>query len=146
MTLLRPSAVLFACTLNAVRSPMAEMLLRRRAENRIYVTSVGVEAGQLDPFATVVMAELGLDFATHRPKAFDDLWETSFDLVITLSAEAHACATEWASGYAIALEHWETPDPATIDGTRDQRLMGYRTLRDRINRMVADRFEYLGDD
>lgn len=142
----RPAAVLFACTMNAVRSPMAELLLRRRAGTRIYVASVGVEAGQPDPFATSVMAELGLNLAMHRPKAFDDLWETSFDLVITLSARAAERAEQWASGYAIELEHWQTPDPSTLDGNRDQRLAGYRALRDRLNRAIAARFEYLDEE
>src|SRR5215470_16091889 len=87
-----PQAVLFACGLNSVRSPMAESLLQRMFPQALYVKSVGVKKGELDPFAVAVMAELGQDISRHKPITFEELdnWEgLNFDLIITLSPEAH---------------------------------------------------------
>ena len=81
-----PSAVLFACTQNAVRSPMAEGYLKHLHGTRIYVDSVGLRSGhEVDPFAIEVMREIGIDLTRHRHKAFDTLADASFDVVVTLS-------------------------------------------------------------
>ena len=87
-----PQAVLFACGLNSVRSPMAESLLRHMFPHALYVKSAGVRKGELDPFAVAVMAELGQDISGHKPITFEELedWEgLNFDLIITLAPEAH---------------------------------------------------------
>src|SRR5579884_4279392 len=92
-----PQAVLFACGLNSVRSPMAESLLRQMFPHSMYVRSAGVRKGELDPFAVAVMAELGQDIAGHKPITFEELddWEgLNFDLIITLAPEAHHKALE----------------------------------------------------
>src|SRR6201989_931853 len=85
-----PQAVLFACGLNAVRSPMAASLLQQMFP-QLYVKSAGVRKGELDPFAVSVMAELGQDISTHKPTTFEELedWEgLNFDLVMQLSPDA----------------------------------------------------------
>jgi hypothetical protein len=87
-----PQAVLFACGMNSVRSPMAASLLQRMFPHALYVKSAGVRKGALDPFAVAVMAEFGQDISTHKPVTFEELddWEgLNFDLIITLSPEAH---------------------------------------------------------
>src|SRR3979411_3431496 len=87
-----PQAVLFACGLNSVRSPMAESLLQRMFPQALYVKSAGARKGELDPFAVAVMAELGQDISRHKPMTFEELedWEgLNFDLNITLAPEAH---------------------------------------------------------
>ncbi|MGZ9034463.1 MAG: arsenate reductase/protein-tyrosine-phosphatase family protein, partial [Rhodospirillales bacterium] len=89
-----PSAVLFACTFNAVRSPMAEGILRARHGRRVYVESIGIRPGKLDPFAVQVMDEIGIDISGHEPRTFDDLEDESFDLIISLSPEAQHRAVE----------------------------------------------------
>ncbi|MGH7032309.1 MAG: low molecular weight phosphatase family protein, partial [Stellaceae bacterium] len=83
-----PGSVLFACTLNSIRSPIAAALLRKTHGRTIFVDSVGVRTAPVDPFAVAVMTEIGIDLATHQPKSFDDLEDTSFDLVISLSPDA----------------------------------------------------------
>ena len=72
-----PQAVLFACGLNSVRSPMAESLLRQMFPQALYVKSAGVKKGELDPFAVSVMGELGQDISGHKPMTFEELedWE-----------------------------------------------------------------------
>ena len=84
-----PGAVLFACTMNSVRSPMAAAILRHLAGRRAYVESAGVRAGGLDAFAVAAMDEIGIDISQHAPHTLRDLHDTSFDLIISLSPEAH---------------------------------------------------------
>src|SRR6185437_15991409 len=89
-----PSSVLFACTLNSIRSPMAAALMRRLHGRRVFVDSAGVRSAAVDPFAVAVMAEIGIDLAGHQPKSFDELEDTSFDLVVSLSPDAQHSAVE----------------------------------------------------
>jgi len=108
-----PQAVLFACGLNSVRSPMAESLLRQMFPQSMYVKSAGVRKGELDPFAVAVMAELGQDIAGHKPITFEELddWEgLNFDLIITLAPEAHHKALELTRTLAADVEYWPTFD------------------------------------
>src|SRR5919108_5762719 len=103
-----PQAVLFACGQNSVRSPMAESLLRQMFPQGLYVKSAGVKKGELDPFAVAVMAELGQDISSHRPMTFEELeaWEgLNFDLIITLSPEAHHKALELTRTLAADIEY-----------------------------------------
>ncbi|MDE1172658.1 MAG: arsenate reductase ArsC [Parvibaculaceae bacterium] len=135
-----PCAVLFACTLNGVRSPMAEYLMRARFARRIHVASVGARAGEIDPFAVAVMGEIGIDMSGHCPRSFEDLEDSSFDLVVSLTEEAHLAAGRWASSSATELEYWPMPDPTLSTGSREQRLMAYREVRDLIDRRILARF------
>lgn len=139
--LVRPAAVLFACNLNRVRSPMAEALLRRRYGQSIHADSCGLRpAGTIDPFVVAVMDEIGLDLEKHRPKGFDDLLDGSFDLVISLTPEAQHRAVEMARNTATEIEYWPTFDPTLAEGTREQRLEAYRQVRDDLDRRLLERF------
>ena len=154
----QPGAVLFACNLNQVRSPMAEALLKRLVGDRIYVDSCGLRlpglihdqasdedvAAGVDPFVQGVMAELGCDLSGHRPKTFDDLEDSSFDLVVSLTPEAQHRAVELARGRAADIEYWPTFDPTLVDGSRVARLEAYRDVRDALARRIAERFGWLG--
>lgn len=134
-------AVLFACSMNRVRSPMAAALLRQRWGNRIFVDSCGLRAGaEADPFAQAVMDEIGLDLTDHRAKTFQDLEDGSFDLVISLSPQAQHGAVELSRGRAMELEYWPTFDPTVVEGSREQRLDAYRRMRDELERRINERF------
>ena len=135
-----PSAVLFACTFNAIRSPMAEGLLRDRHGRRVYVESVGIRQGSLDPFAVQVMDEIGIDISAHEPRTFDDLEDESFDLIISLSPEAQHRAVDMTRVMACDVVFWNTFDPTLIEGSRDMRLAAYRQVRDQLARRIAERF------
>ena len=138
----RPQAVLFACGLNSVRSPMAAGLFRHFF-GRTYVGSAGVRKGELDPFAVAAMEELGLDIAKHKPMTFEELeeWEgLNFDLIVTLSPEAHHKALELTRTVAADVEYWPTPDPTPTEVTREQRLDASRTVRDQLARRIRQRF------
>ncbi len=138
-----PSAVLFACTLNAIRSPMAAAILRHLAGHRIYVESAGVRpAREPDPFVTAVMEEIGIDLSAHRPRSIIDLDDTSFDLIVTLSPEAHHQALELTRTMAVDVEYWPTFDASMMIGqaSREQVLESYRAVRDGLFRRVKTRF------
>ena len=139
-----PGAVLFACSRNAVRSPMAAAILKHLAGRRIYVDSAGVRAGEPDPFAIAVMEEIGIDLASHRPAELADLHDTSFDLIVTLSPEAHHKALALAGNFAIDVEYWPTPDPTVTSGNREQILSAYRAVRDGLFRRIKQRFPVAG--
>jgi protein-tyrosine-phosphatase len=135
-----PGSVLFCCTLNALRSPMAEGILKLLHGQRIFVDSVGVRSGELDAFAIAVMDEIGLDISRHRAKTFDDLEDTSFDLIISLSPEAHHQALELTRTMACEVEFWNTLDPSIIEGSRETRIDAYRGVRDTLMRRIRERF------
>jgi protein-tyrosine-phosphatase len=135
-----PSAVLFICTQNAIRSPMAAALMHKFAGHKIYVASAGIRAGDPDPFVGMIMEEIDLDLTRHRPHSLDDLADSAFDLVITLSAEAEAHAREMTKTMAIDIEHWPTPDPSTTQGSRNQILDSYREVRDGLKKRIETRF------
>jgi protein-tyrosine-phosphatase len=141
-----PQAVLFACGLNAVRSPMAASLLQQMFP-QLYVKSAGVRKGELDPFAVSVMAELGQDISAHKPITFEELedWEgLNFDLIITLSPEAHHKALELTRTLAADVEYWPTHDPSASDGNREQKLDGYREVCDQLLARIRRRFAKVG--
>jgi protein-tyrosine-phosphatase len=133
-------AVLFACTLNAVRSPMAAAMLRHLTRGGLYIESAGVRAGDLDPLAVEVMGEIGLEIAKHKPRRFEDLEDGSFDLVVTLSPEAQHKAVELTRTAATQVEYWPTMDPTAVEGSREQRLMAYRAVRDQLMQRLKRRF------
>jgi protein-tyrosine-phosphatase len=138
-----PQSVLFACGLNSVRSPMAEGLLKQMFPQALYVKSAGVKKGELDPFAVAVMAELGYDISAHKPITFDELedWEgLNFDLIITLSPEAHHKALELTRTLAADVEYWPTQDPTSAEGNREQKLAAYREVCDQLLLRIRKRF------
>jgi protein-tyrosine-phosphatase len=139
-----PKAVLFACSMNAVRSPMAEAILKHLAGRRVFVDSVGVRPGELDPFAVAVMDEIGINLGRHRPKAFADLQDSSFDVVISLAPEAHHQALEMTRTMAIEAEYWPTLDPTATVGSREQILDAYRQVRDGLFQRIKQRFPVPG--
>jgi len=139
-----PGSVLFCCTYNAIRSPMAEGLLKQLHGSRIFVDSAGVRAAEIDGFVVAVMDEIGIDLTRHRSKTFDDLEDTSFDLIISLSPEAQHKAVEMTRTMACDVEFWNTLDPSIIEGGREERLDAYRTVRDGLMRRIRQRFPVMG--
>lgn len=141
-----PGAVLFACTMNSVRSPMAAAILRHLTGRRIYVESAGVRAGALDAFATAAMQEIGIDISQHAPRTLAELHDTSFDLIVTLSPEAHHQALELTRTMAVDVEYWPTFDASLMvgHGSREQIMDAYRTVRDQLFQRIKERFGLKG--
>jgi protein-tyrosine-phosphatase len=139
----RPLAVLFACGMNSVRSPMAASLLSQMFGQSIYVGSAGVRKGESDPFAVAVMKEIDVDISRHKPVTFEELdeWEgLNFDLIITLAPEAHHRALELTRTSGVEVEYWPTADATAIDGNREQKLEAYRQIRDQLMARIRERF------
>lgn len=131
-----PSAVLFACTKNAIRSPMAAALAKHYGGGRIYVDSAGVRPGVPDPMVAAVLEEIGIKPPEQAPKGFEDLEDGSFDLIISLSPEAQHRAVEMTRYQATELAYWPTVDPSWTEGSRDQVLESYRAARDDLEAKV----------
>jgi protein-tyrosine-phosphatase len=139
----KPHAVLFACGLNSVRSPMAAGLFKQLVGPNTYVASAGVRKDELDPFAVAALEEIGVDIAKHRPMTFEDLdeWEgLNFDLIVTLAPEAHHKALELTRTMATDVEYWPTVDPTAVEGSREQRLNAFREVRDQLTERIKARF------
>lgn len=135
-----PGAVLFVCNLNTVRSPMASAIMRHLTGGKVYAKSAGVRVGEPDPFAVAVMDEIGIDMSAHEPVALAELHDTSFDLVVTLTPEAHHQALELTRTMAVDVEYWPTPDPTLETGSREQVLEAYRICRTQIFDRIKQRF------
>jgi protein-tyrosine-phosphatase len=128
------------CGMNAVRSPMAEILARKAMPASIFIASAGVRAGERDPFVDAVLAEEGLSLDERVPRTLDELEDFYFDLIVTLAPEAHHAALELTRSLAVEVEYWPTADPTTARGTREQILAAYRDVRDRLTARIAARF------
>ena len=144
----RPKAVLFACGLNALRSPMAAGLARQMLGDSVTVASAGVRKEALDPFAVAAMAEIGIDISGHEPVTIDELEDLDglgYDLIVTLAPEAHHTALALTHRIPAAVEYWPTGDPATVEGNREQRLDAYRAVRDQLLARIKERFAPAGE-
>jgi protein-tyrosine-phosphatase len=139
----QPRSVLFLCGHNVVRSPMAAALAQQLYGQSLQVASAGVRTGDLDPFVAAVMDELGIDLSRHRPVSLDELADLEgldFDLVVSLSPEAHHAALDLTHDHPLAVEYWPTEDPTGVEGNREQRLDAYRAVRDHLMKRIRERF------
>ncbi|MEO6396749.1 MAG: hypothetical protein ABIO40_12670 [Devosia sp.] len=134
--------MLFVCSMNSVRSPIAAALARKFFPGRLLARSAGVRSGKADGFVHEIMEEIGVDMSVHTPHTMSELVATHFDLVITLSADAPA-AVEKRGLEMGAVEHWPMPDPTEMEGNREAVLSAYRTLRDTLQKRVRERLEPL---
>jgi protein-tyrosine-phosphatase len=141
-----PNAVLFACTQNVIRSPMAAAIMKHLYGHRIYVASAGLKPGEADPFLKTVLDEIGIELGKHQPHTFSELEDSSFDLAISLSPEAHHWALELTRTAAIETEYWPTHDPSATSGSREQILNSYRDVRDGLVTRIRKRFGPTGAD
>lgn len=133
-----PGSIMFVCGMNAIRSPMAEVIARSLLPKGVYIASAGVRSGERDPFVDVVLAEEGLDLGRRTPQRLDELEDDFFDLVITLAPEAHHAALDMVRTRAVHVIYWPMPDPTVTSGTREQILSAYREVRDRLRRLIED--------
>lgn len=111
---------------------------------RIFVDSVGVRAREVDPFAAEAMEEIGISIENHHAKTFDELEDSSFDVIVTLSPEAQHSAVEMTRTMACEVEFWHTFDPSIVEGNRETRLDAYRQVRDQLMKRIMERFPVEG--
>jgi protein-tyrosine-phosphatase len=126
---------------------MAEALARHYFGKSIYVQSAGVRKGEVDPFTVAALDELGIDASKHKPRTLAELeeWEgLNFDLIVSLSPEAHHAALELTRTVAAEVEYWPTPDATLSHGTREQKLDGYRDVRDGLSFRIRLRLKSAG--
>lgn len=135
-------AVLFTCAMNAIRSPMAEAIARHYFGKTIYIQSAGIHKGEVDGFVIAVLDEIGIDGRKHKPHTLEELSENegfNFDLIVTLSPEAHHTAMELTRTLSVDVEYWATLDPSVVEGGRETRLDAYRQVRDTLQQQILER-------
>ncbi|MEP6179601.1 MULTISPECIES: arsenate-mycothiol transferase ArsC [Sulfitobacter] len=141
-----PQSVLFCCDHNAVRSPMAEGLMKKFYGTGTYVQSVGVKNDmEIDGFSIAVCSELDVELDRHRSRSFDEMEEWgddlgSFDLVIALSPASQRRALELTRFYHLDVEYWPILDPTGLGEGREAKLTQFRAARDQIVGRLIDRF------
>ncbi len=140
-----PDAVLFCCTMNSIRSAMAEGIMKKLHGTQIYVDSAGAREGELNGFVVQVMNEIDIDMSNHNTKTFDEMEDNYFDIIVALSPEAQHHAVEMTRTMACDVEFWNTFDPSIIDGSRDIRLDYFRKTRDQIMARIKKRFPIADD-
>lgn len=141
-----PSSVLFCCTMNQIRSPMAEGIMKRFHGRRVFVDSAGVHQGEFDPLMVEVMAEIGVDMSKHKPKTFDNLSDDSFDVVISLSPQAQHKAVDLTRYMHCDLRRWNILDPSVVEGSRETRLAAYRQVRTELQQKILELFPRSEED
>ena len=133
-----PQSILFCCDHNAVRSPMAEGIMKKLYGTGTYVQSVGVINDlEIDGFSIAVCDEIGVELSRHRSRSFDEMerWGddlSSFDLIVALSPASQRRALELTRLFHLKVEYWAILDPTGIGETRETKLVSYRQTRDQI--------------
>ncbi|TGN68259.1 low molecular weight phosphatase family protein [Paracoccus liaowanqingii] len=141
-----PSSVLFCCDHNAIRSPMAEGMMKKFHGRAAYVQSAGVKSDmEVDGFAIAVCDEIGVHLANHRSRSFDQMrdWGDDlgqFDLIVALSPASQRMALEMTRHAHLEVEYWPIMDPTGLAEGREARLAAYRQTRDQIEARMLDRF------
>jgi protein-tyrosine-phosphatase len=132
--------ILFVCTFNAARSPIAAALVARHLGLPLEVESAGVHVDDIDPFAVAAMAELDIDLTGHEARALDDLDPARYGVVVALSPEAHGAVLDWKGAAPCHVEYWPIVDPGALEGSRAERVEGYRVMRQDLLRRIRHRF------
>ena len=141
-----PGSILFCCDQNAVRSPMAEGIMKKLHGRRVYVQSAGVlNELEVDGFAVTVAAEIGIDSSGHQSRSFDDMEEWgddigAYDLIVALSPAAQRRALEYTRDYHVEVVYWPTLDPTGLGDRREDRLDAYRQTRDQLLAKIREEF------
>lgn len=122
--------VLFLCTHNSARSQMAEALLRHVGGDHFEVHSAGTEPSRVHPLAIRAMGEIGLDITNNESKSLDQYLGDDFDYVITVCDQANeSCPVFPGDPKRI---HWSFPDPSAVEGTEEERLKAFASIRDQL--------------
>ncbi len=129
-------AILFVCTGNSCRSPMAEAIARALLPPGASVLSAGVDPGESARLTREVLAEIGIDLNRHRPRSVFRIDPEPVTVVVTMSDAAREHCPLFPN--ETRRDHWEIPDPFESRGTEVERLHAYRRARDRIGARVRD--------
>ncbi|MCV2448309.1 MULTISPECIES: low molecular weight phosphatase family protein [Paracoccus] len=141
-----PHSVLFCCDHNAIRSPMAEGMMKKFYGRAAYVQSAGVKNDmEIDGFAIAVCDEIGVELSRHRARSFEEMqaWGDdlgSFDLIVALSPASQRQALELTRVAHLDVEYWPIMDPSGLAEGREAKLALYRGVRDQIRSRMLERF------
>ncbi len=119
---------------------MAEALAQRVLGRSVYIASAGARSGQPNPFTLAILAEVGIDWSRHRPKTLEDLGDDGFDLIVTLSPEAHHRVLDVTRRLSVEVSYWPTVDPTAVEGSRDAVMAAFRMVREGLATRIGTRF------
>jgi arsenate reductase (thioredoxin) len=115
---------------------MAEALVNHDLAGSFEAFSAGTEPSFVNPLAIAVMQELGIDISQKRSKGLDEFTGQKFDYVITLCSQAdETCPVFFGGTQKI---HMGFPDPSGFTGTDNEKLDGFRKVRDQIREQVME--------
>jgi arsenate reductase len=122
--------VLILCTGNSCRSQIAHGYLEHFAGHKANIYSAGVETHGVNPRAIATMKEDGLDISKHTSNNVDEYFEVDFDLVLTVCDNAkERCPYFPTKAKKI---HHNFPDPAKAQGSEEEIMQQFRSVRDEI--------------
>ena len=130
--------VLFICTHNSARSQIAEGLMNTFFGNDYIALSAGTEPTQVNPYAIKVMEEVGIDVTSHYSKSMDLFIEQDFDYVVTVCDHANETCPFFPGGKKRVHKGFQ--DPSTIEGIEEEKLSGFRRIRDEIRAWIEEEF------
>jgi len=134
-------SVLFVCSYNAVRSPIAEALMKKLCGTNLYVQSAGSKPGAAsDPFAVCVMKEVGIDLIAHVPRSMDQIDDGVYDLIVALSSDSYEHILTLSKTESARIEYWPTSDATLVLGAREYKIASYRDVRNEIEAKIRTRF------
>jgi len=137
----RPRSILFACTYNRTRSPMAESLARLELGGEVRVASCGAQPrDEADYFMLAVLQEIGAPRPERPGQGFEELAGEPFDVIVSMTEQSREQAERIAQAHGAQVEHWNTADPTATEGSRDQVLEAYRAVRDDLRSRIRQRF------
>nr|WP_328794203.1 low molecular weight phosphatase family protein [Maritimibacter harenae] len=141
-----PQSVLFCCDHNAVRSPMAEGMMKKYYGDTVYVQSAGVKSEmEIDGFSIAVCEEIGVPLSNHRARSFDEMQEwgddlSAYDLIVALSPASQRKVLDLTRYNHLDVEYWPVMDPTGLGTKREEKLAAYRQARDQIRERMISRF------
>ncbi len=142
-----PSSILFCCDYNAVRSPMAEGIMKKFHGQEVYVQSAGVRHElEIDGFAVAVCREIGVELRRHQARSMEEMsgWGddlSGFELVVAMSPAAQRMALEYTRYFVLDVVYWPLLDPTGMGENRDEKLVFYRQTRDQIIARIREAFD-----
>jgi arsenate reductase len=130
-------AVLFLCRQNAVRSQMAEALLRARFPDHYVAASAGIAPAGVHPLAARVLEEVGISTLGLRSKHVEEFSGRSFNVVATVCGQDELTCPFFPGGRQI---HHAFDDPGAAAGSEEERLASFRRTRDEMDAWIGDTF------
>ena len=137
MTVNEKTRILYLCTGNSCRSPMAEFFTNQLKGEEFFAASAGVKPHGVDPRAVKAMAEAGVDITPGRSKDVSEMLGQEWDRVVTLCGNAQENCPFFPGPVKRVHKGFDDPPYLAKDAANEKEAMShYRRVRDEIKAMV----------